>query len=52
MPRADTREEGEMAEEGTPPLAARWSVEEVAAWVLTLDGIDGLVPIPVLTIVS
>ena len=31
-----------MAEEGTPPLAAEWSVEEVAAWVLTLEGIDGL----------
>ena len=31
-----------MAEEGKPPLAAEWSVEEVAAWVLTLEGIDGL----------
>jgi hypothetical protein len=31
-----------MAEEGTPPLAAGWSVEEVAAWVLTLEGIDDL----------
>ena len=29
-----------MAEEGVPPLAAGWSVEEVAAWVLTLEGID------------
>ena len=29
-----------MAEEGMPPLAAEWSVEEVAAWVLTLEGID------------
>ena len=31
-----------MAEEGMPPLAAGWSVEEVAAWVLTLEGIDDL----------
>eukprot|EP01043_Picozoa_sp_COSAG02_P010063 COSAG02_NODE_348_length_24081_cov_19.231007_9_plen_437_part_00 len=31
-----------MAEEGMPPLAAEWSVEEVAAWVLTLEGIDDL----------
>ena len=31
-----------MAEEGMPPLAAEWSVEEVAAWVLTVEGIDGL----------
>ena len=29
-----------MAEEGMPALAAGWSVEEVAAWVLTLEGID------------
>jgi len=38
MAEEDTREE--MAEEGMPPLAAEWSVEEVAAWVLTLEGID------------
>ena len=31
-----------MAEEGMPPLAAAWSVEEVAAWVLTLEDIDYL----------
>ncbi len=31
-----------MAEEGTPPLATVWSVEQVAAWVLTLEGIDDL----------
>ena len=31
-----------MAEEGMPPLAAAWSVEEVAAWVLTLEDIDDL----------
>ena len=31
-----------MAEEGVPPLAAGWSVEEVAAWVLTLEEIDDL----------
>eukprot|EP01043_Picozoa_sp_COSAG02_P068170 COSAG02_NODE_11223_length_1767_cov_12.532974_2_plen_286_part_00 len=37
---ARDREETEMAEEGMPPLAAGWSVEEVAAWVLTLEGID------------
>ena len=39
---AQIRGEREMAEEGTPPLAAGWSVEEVAAWVLTLEGIDDL----------
>ena len=38
MAEDDTREE--MAEEGMPPLAAEWSVEEVAAWVLTIEGID------------
>jgi len=31
-----------MAEEGMPPLAAGWSVEEGAAWVLTLEDIDDL----------
>ena len=31
-----------MAEEGTPPLTAGWSVEQVAAWVLTLEEIDDL----------
>ena len=40
--RAEARGEGEMAEEGTPPLAAAWKVEQVAAWVLTLEEIDGL----------
>eukprot|EP01047_Picozoa_sp_COSAG01_P056815 COSAG01_NODE_6488_length_3634_cov_18.695332_1_plen_714_part_00 len=38
----DSQGEGQMAEEGTPPLAAAWSVEQVAAWVLTLEGIDNL----------
>ena len=40
--RRPTHEEREMAEEGMPPLAADWSVEQVAAWVLTLEGIDDL----------
>eukprot|EP01047_Picozoa_sp_COSAG01_P042484 COSAG01_NODE_3712_length_5770_cov_3.343502_2_plen_762_part_00 len=31
-----------MAEEGTPPAVATWDPAAVAAWVLTLDGIDGV----------